>query len=132
MVHINLLKKHLKASGVTIIQKHIDNIEEIYQMSDCYIFPVVERSGAVGFPLSVIEAMACNLPVVSMRFEALPYFLTDGNGVYFVSSDAEMVSKVKEISRNCITNDNCLQAMDFSWARVSEKIMSIVTEVCFS
>ncbi|MCD4677116.1 MAG: hypothetical protein K8S18_14145, partial [Desulfobacula sp.] len=27
------IEKHLKASGVTIIQKHIDNIEEIYQMS---------------------------------------------------------------------------------------------------
>jgi glycosyltransferase involved in cell wall biosynthesis len=62
----------LQAAGVRVVQGFVPRIEELYQLANCYVFPVQSNDGAIAMPLSVLEAMACDLPVVSTPFAALP------------------------------------------------------------
>jgi glycosyltransferase involved in cell wall biosynthesis len=61
----------LKSHGIIIIDDYISEIQEIYQLSDIYVFPVKDEMAAIDMPLSVLEAMACNLPVITTRFGGL-------------------------------------------------------------
>lgn len=69
------IRKLLKSRPNTIlIEEYIENIEEIYQLSDIYVFPVEEELNCIDVPLSVLEAAACNLPVVATRYGELKEF----------------------------------------------------------
>lgn len=120
------IAEKLKAAGVLLFQSYIESIEEIYQLSDCYVFPVEDRSGAVGFPLSVIDAMACNVPVVSTRFEALPYFIKGIEGFRFVNKGSEILANINEINKNSSAINVRTQAMNFDWPSISDKILNII------
>lgn len=50
----------LKKSGCKVYTDYIETINEIYALSDCYIFPVMDKHNSIEIPLSVLEAMACN------------------------------------------------------------------------
>jgi len=125
---IEELKKH----GIVVISQYIDKIEEIYQLSDCYVFPTEHRGSAIGFPLSVLEAMACNIPVVSTRFEGIPEFLKEGNGFYMVgraSEIPEVIRKLKsQIERKMIECETRKQAEKFSWRRIVEIILKYISQ----
>ncbi|MCX5694960.1 MAG: hypothetical protein NT014_07605, partial [Candidatus Omnitrophica bacterium] len=53
----------LKDGGCRILNEFFDSIEELYQLSDAYVFLVDKPSSAIEMPLSILEAMACNTPV---------------------------------------------------------------------
>ena len=72
------LRRRLEQSGVIVFDQYIEAIEEIYQAADCFIFPVSSEKGSIEMPLSVLEAMACNLPAVCTRFGALNELLPNG------------------------------------------------------
>lgn len=80
------LKKELSARPfIKIIDEYIADINEIYQMSDVYLFPVVEEGHCIDMPLSCLEAAACGLPVVSTTYGAMKEFV-DKKGFYFIDS----------------------------------------------
>ena len=58
-------------NNVTLIDSYLPNIEEIYQLSDVYFFPVQRAGNCVDIPLSVLEAAACNIPIVSTPYGEL-------------------------------------------------------------
>ena len=62
----------LTQAGCRIWNHYIEAVEEVYALADCYVFPLAQGVGAIEHPLSVIEAMATNLPVITRRFGALP------------------------------------------------------------
>lgn len=72
------LRRRLEQCGVIVFDQYIEAIEEIYQAADCFIFPVSSEKGSIEMPLSVLEAMACNLPAVCTRFGALNELLPNG------------------------------------------------------
>lgn len=87
------LASELEAAGVRIVTGALPDSESIYQLADLYVFPCspdrpVEQTPAIETPLSVLEAMACDLPVVMTRFGGLPDLFDAGDGVVFVK-DAE-------------------------------------------
>jgi glycosyltransferase involved in cell wall biosynthesis len=84
----NDLKKELENSGIIVVNQYIPDIEEIYQLSDCYVFPVKNETNAISLPLSVLEARACGLPVLTAEFGSIRTFLNDDyNGIVY--SDPE-------------------------------------------
>lgn len=94
----NDIKRELARSNILCLHNYIPRIEELYQLSDCYLFPVEPGShGSIETPLSVLEAMACNLPVVTTRFGALPKVFVEGNGLVFADTAEDAVSKVLEL-----------------------------------
>lgn len=67
-VNHDKIKRDLIEAGVHVIDEYIENIEEIYQLSDVYVFPVTNPMGCIGVPLSILEALACGIRVVTTDF----------------------------------------------------------------
>ena len=84
------LADRLQRRGATVWTHVVEHIEEVYQMSDAYIFPVKDRSGAMEMPLSVIEALACGTPVLTTPFGALREHMADTDAVRFFETAEEL------------------------------------------
>lgn len=76
------LANKLRDAGFIIINGHIEKIEEIYNASDIYFFPVLglgrnyypksyDEVGVIDMPLSVLEAISVGLPVVTTEIDSL-------------------------------------------------------------
>lgn len=91
------LKEKLLKNGIIIIDKYIENIEEIYQLSDLYIFPVVEQNSSIGMPLSILEARACGIPVLTTEFGSIKEKISDDFGSIFYSTPDEFPSVILKI-----------------------------------
>ncbi len=120
----------LKAAGCQVLDQYIEVIEEVYMLADCYVFPTVDTVGAIAHPLSVMEAMACNLPVVSRRFGALPRIFEPGDGLYFFETDEELAAQVKalRIDPGVVATRDKVQQMD--WDAIAQKALHLYQELC--
>jgi glycosyltransferase involved in cell wall biosynthesis len=118
----------LRQSGVTVITDFIENIQHFYQLADCYFFPVFRATSAIDAPLSILEAMACNLPIVTTRFGALPGMFQSGNGFYYGDTDDEMISKVKQAieEQDCRTFE---KVSPYSWDNATLNILETLKEM---
>ena len=116
------LRNELKNSGCLVYTHYIEKIHEIYQLSDCYIFPTVEQIRAIEIPLSVLEAMACNLPVISTRFGGLPSLFTEGKGLFFIDSFETIDAILSDIKSNDILIDTVSLVKNLSWENIGEEL----------
>ena len=91
------LKRKLTDSGIIIIEKYLEDIEEIYQLSDLYIFPVVKKCGSIGLPLSILEARACGVPVLTTDFGSIREFLNNDYGGVIYSAPDLFLHAMREI-----------------------------------
>ena len=97
------LKQKLIDSGIIIIDRYIDKIAEIYQLSDLYIFPVMAKCSSIGLPLSILEARACGIPVLTTDFGSTKKFLDDDFGNIYYAKPPEFLKMLEGIRR--IDND---------------------------
>ena len=77
--------------------RHEDRIERVYQLCDAYLFPVMSSLDAMEMPLSVLEAAACDLPIIATRFGALPELLGGAEGVAWAENDPARESAVRSL-----------------------------------
>jgi len=115
--------KKCNNAGVIVINQTIDAIEEIYALADVYCFPVKEDNGAMETPLSVLEAMSTNLPVITTGFGQLTeLFKQDKHFKY--------IDNINDIDKNMIdelTTGNCpnrKKVSDFTWQATTQKILA--------
>jgi len=110
----------LGAAGVSVISEYQPHMEHFYQMADCYVFPVESNDHSIGIPLSVLEALACDLPVVSTRFGGLPEVFT--NGVNFVDTPADLVQTALT---NCTAPRRTTRslALQHTWQAVAASLL---------
>lgn len=116
------LKEKLVKSGIMVIDKYIPDIGAIYKMSDLYVFPVRSESEAIEMPLSVLEAMACNLPVITTRFQGLTEHFKEDECFRYVDDDRELAVMVGNMYRVKVTNSNKIRY--FTWRAFSGEILS--------
>ncbi len=117
----------LKQAGVTVITDFVENIQHFYQLSDCYIFPVFYATSAIDLPLSVLEAMACNSPVITTMFGALPDMFETGKGFYFIHCEEDLVPVAKQaLQDECETADKVLP---YSWDLAASVILEAFKNV---
>lgn len=110
------LKKRLSAAGVEVMDGYIEDVHELYQASDLYLFPVRSSTGALDFPLSVIEAAACGLPVVTTRFGALPRLMGESGCFRYFDDRSEIPALIAGIRENASPSGTGGEA--FSWNAV--------------
>lgn len=84
------LKEALHSTGATVIDTYMPNIEDIYRLSDVYLFLAEEDTAAIELPLSVLEAMACDLPSICTPFGGLPDFFAKGHGLFYWDGQTEL------------------------------------------
>jgi glycosyltransferase involved in cell wall biosynthesis len=123
---INLYQT-LKRKGCMIGMHYIKNIEEVYALSDCYIFPSFDEHSCIEIPLSVLEAMACNLPVITTKFRALPRVFDEGNGLFFVERGEDFHKNVKEIKNIQIKTRE--KVLPYSWENVTKRLEDIYSSL---
>jgi glycosyltransferase involved in cell wall biosynthesis len=75
--------------NTTLIEDYIQDIEEIYQLSDVYVFPVEKALHCIDVPLSALEAAACNIPVVTTKYGELKTF-QGKDGFLFIDEVSEI------------------------------------------
>jgi glycosyltransferase involved in cell wall biosynthesis len=122
--------KKLSSKNIIICKKFLPNIEEAYQLSDLYVFPIFENFHSIEIPLSVLEAMACNLPVITSRYGGgLERLFKEGNGLKFAQSSDEIKKFVLEIKQKNIDIKTRDKIELFTWKHVCEKIANIYNEL---
>ena len=57
-----------QAGNITILDRFLPDVEQLYQLADAYIFPVKEACNSIDAPLSCLEAAACGLPVITTAY----------------------------------------------------------------
>lgn len=80
-----LRKMLLQKANLTLIDRFIPQVEELYQLSDVYLFPVQQTESCIDSPLSALEAAACGVPVVATAFGELKS-LINADGFYEIDS----------------------------------------------
>lgn len=115
--------KKLNQKNVTILREYFPNIEEIYQLSDAYVFPIFEGFHSIETPLSVLEALSCNLPVITSRYGGgLEKILHQGEGLIFVDNFEQINDSILKLKSTNICNTR-KKVEKFTWSEIAEKIM---------
>lgn len=121
------LVKELKLDGINIINEYLPNIDEYYKASDCYLFPTLNPHSCIQVPLSVVEALACGLPVISSRFEGLPFYFGNNHNIKFVSSFRNLINDTKKLlSKKQICNN---QINKFNWKNISKALFDFYGQI---
>ena len=71
------LRARLVGRGIDVRVGYLPAIENVYRAADVYAFPVLDPRHAIRTPLSVLEARACGIPVLSSPFFGVAGFLGD-------------------------------------------------------
>ncbi len=116
-------------SNCLLILDYISNIEELYQLSDCYIFPTFNSSNCVDLPISVLEAMACNIPVISTKFGSLPGNFPDGSGLIYAEHEEQIFILLEEFRRGSINVTNIKDPRIYSWESIAKRLIDIYESV---
>lgn len=123
------LYNDLVASNVLVIDHYVKNIAEIYNLSDVYLFTVRKRPFSIEVPLSVMEALACNIPVITFPFAGLNCFFRERDGLYFANSDDEMIQIANELYNSYKQSNLNSFPRDivsgYSWDTITTQIQSI-------
>jgi glycosyltransferase involved in cell wall biosynthesis len=83
-----IVVEHLQAAGIVVYRGYLSDLAAYYRAADLYVFPTSNADGgAIDLPLSVLEALACGTPVLSVPFGLLPRTLGGKQGVFFVPEE---------------------------------------------
>ena len=106
----------LEARGVRVITGYLPDVAEVFQLADCYAFPVRAEENAIELPLSVLEAMACNLPVVSTPYGGLPERFPQGGGLWYEAAEEGLRARILCVrGQSAATRERVLP---LAWERV--------------
>lgn len=114
----------LEEVGCITITDFLKDIEELYHLSDCYVFPTPPNNtqNSIELPLSVFEAMACNLPIVTMKYGGLADLLARQSGLYFVETEKEIISIINTLKNNVLKPNTREQVLRFSWGSIARQV----------
>jgi len=120
----------VKENWVELGYVHHEELSLVYQAADVYVFPSFTES----FGHSLVEAMACGLPVVAADTDVHREVCADA-GVYFSTFDpsdcAEAVRGVLEDGsrRAEMERRSAERAEHFSWEQYTERLAGIFREM---
>ena len=112
--------------------KDKNNISDIYNLADIFCISSLEDN----FPNTVLEAMACGIPIVGFNTGGIPEQVTEGCGVMVKSKDIKALGKAME---RLLTNDemrrnfgeNCRKRVlkNYSISKFTDNYIRLYNEV---
>jgi len=121
-------KEQLIRGKCIVIDEFIQRIESYYQASNCYAFPTQSTLRSMDLPLSVLEAMACNLPIVSYDFGCISKLFGGTAGIRIVRSDKEFIDSITDVRNNPPTVETRKAIEKNDWDNLARVIYSIYEE----
>ncbi len=118
--------EELRDRGFVVIDTYLPNVEELYQLADCYIFPV-NSGNSISMPLSILEALACDLPVVSTRFDAIHERFGEGTGIYYIDSEMEIIDQVENAIKESLSTRSLVEGL--SWEALATTLSEFYQEL---
>lgn len=118
------LAEELRRAGVRVFTEYLAHVEHLYQLADCYVFPVELTDHAIEVPLSVLEAFGCDRPVVTTRFGGLPRLYANAGcpGLSFVDSGEEIPAEALRLCDLARAETRPL-ALPYSWNAVASQLL---------
>lgn len=111
----------LEQNNVRIIRGFVENIEEIYQMADIYLFPTQSTRYVISIPLSVMEALACGTPVMAYKtFDNINQIKCKEESITWISSSDEIAVKLNRVAAKKVTHS--LLDNPVSWDIVAKTV----------
>ncbi len=100
------LQISLKRKNTYIIDSYIEDIYELYRLTDIYVFPIRDKGAALDTPLSILEAKEMNLPIIASDLSNIRAALTGYPEAYFlkIGSTEEMAKDTAEYIKQIRTN----------------------------
>jgi len=125
--------RKLSETGCLVWTDYFENVEEVYALADCYIYPTMPLTDALGravadsieMPLSILEAMSCNLPVISTKFGALPRIFETGDGFYFAEKEEDLIERLHEVKSHSSKVRTREKVLAYSWKIVVRQLEQI-------
>jgi glycosyltransferase involved in cell wall biosynthesis len=123
------LGQALRRAGVILLTDYQPRVEELFQLADCYVFPVRSTDNAIEAPLSVLEALACDLPVVTTRFGGLPRLFAGAThpGLVFVDTPEELINAATWLCQAPLPGSRTL-VEPYAWERVADDLLRAVSD----
>lgn len=115
------LHKDLTDSGIIVIRDYLPDVSELYQLSDYYCFPVVINTAAMEVPLSVLESMASNIPVLTTRFGRLTELFHEDEYFTYIESAPDIIDKIKDGFGNQCNNREKMEPL--TWQATANKVI---------
>jgi glycosyltransferase involved in cell wall biosynthesis len=125
---------HRKVLENIIRRENIDNVELVgfksaevvrkyYYESDCYLLTSLSE----GTPTSILEAMACGLPIVSSNAGGVKSILGKHNCVVESSNNHQFIDCLSKFSVNLklrcdVSEKNRMQSKKYAWKNVAKNI----------
>jgi len=119
----------LVSMGCLVWREYFPNIEEIYRLSDCYVFPTVHWRKSVELPVSVLEAMSCNLPVISTPYKVLPQLFTPGDGLSFADKEEDFPLLLRQIKSGVTEVKTRDKVLPYSWEDIINKLEQVYSDL---
>jgi glycosyltransferase involved in cell wall biosynthesis len=121
------LMDDLEKSGIRLFKGYLPAVHELYQLADVYVFPLMPGK-SISMPLSVLEAMACNLPVLATRFEGLVEAFDEQKGFRYFDPRSDNVFEAVSALVGTPTQTRSMVA-PFSWQSVAQRLVKFYEEI---
>jgi glycosyltransferase involved in cell wall biosynthesis len=118
------VERSLESAGIRVIRGYVPHVEELYQAADCFVFPV-RPGNSLGMPLSVLEAMATNLPVITTNLAALVDAFPPGGGLTFFVSDDQVLPEVNAVLHRSETPRTREMVEGLSWDAIAGEAITL-------
>jgi glycosyltransferase involved in cell wall biosynthesis len=126
-VHENLIA-NLVSAGYHVFKGYLPNVHELYRAADLYVFPL-RPGNSLSMPLSVLEAMATNLRVITTRFSGLMHAFPEGNGLTFTDFKDDLVPDIERALAAPDTVSTRAMAEPYAWSAVVTRLTGIYEEI---
>lgn len=122
------LLRTLRKKGCVVIVGYQPNIEAILAVTDCYVFPV-RKGNTLATPLSVLEAMSCNLPVVTTPFGGLRKMFEEGDGLFFATEKRHFSLRLAEVESNSCPVRTRDMVTPYLWKEIAKGLTEIYESI---
>jgi glycosyltransferase involved in cell wall biosynthesis len=99
----------------------LDSIREILDITDLIVLPFSRKNWKVGLPLTIIEALACGIPVITMKRKGIDEAVKDN----YTGILVEKIEDIPHAIDSALSDETAFKQMSQNAARFAEEHFNI-------